>query len=253
MRRVSIALLSGLLAMHGSAALAVDFADGFYWGVNAGVSEDRDFCGQFPPAIQFAEIPGCDDKDFTYWDKKLKISAKWATDHGYSPLDPIRRRPSVSDRKNRGKLGDLPKDCQTVLTSGGVEPLKVGDELPEVAVKAATSKDAGPGVPVLTKEQLAIALGEKPKKGGSEQLISLVEGRQRLGEKVDGLLSAIKRADQLALRAEQLINALEGVRRSRFKEQLFARVPGPLTTEFWHSMRSDIGRDALGFVHVWAV
>jgi penicillin-insensitive murein DD-endopeptidase len=107
---------------------------------------------------------GCDDKDFKYWDKKLKISAKWATDHGYSPLDPIRRRPSVSDRKNRGKLGELPKECQAVLTAGGVEPLKVGDELPEVAVRAATSKDAGPGVPVLTKEELAIALGQKPKK-----------------------------------------------------------------------------------------
>jgi len=107
---------------------------------------------------------GCDDKDFKYWDKKLKASAKWATDNGYSPLDPIRRRPSISDRKQRGKLKDLPRECQTVLTAGGVEPLKVGDELPEVAVKAATSKDAGPGVPVLSKEELAKVLGEKKKK-----------------------------------------------------------------------------------------
>jgi hypothetical protein len=40
----------------------------------------------------------------------------------------------------------------------------VGDELPPLAVKAATSKDAGPGVPVLTKEQLAAFLGKKNKK-----------------------------------------------------------------------------------------
>jgi hypothetical protein len=107
---------------------------------------------------------GCDAKAFKYWDKKLKISAKWATDNGFSPLDPIRRRPSVSDRKQRGKLKDLPKACKSVLTAGGLEPLKVGDTLPEVAVKAATSKDAGPGVPVLTKEELAVALGKKKKK-----------------------------------------------------------------------------------------
>ena len=107
---------------------------------------------------------GCADKDFKYWDKKLKISAKWATDHGYSPMDPLRRRPSPSDRKRRGKLSDLPKDCKSVLSAGGVTPMKVGDELPPLAVKAATSKDAGPGVPVLTKEQLAAFLGKKNKK-----------------------------------------------------------------------------------------
>ncbi|ODS01040.1 hypothetical protein AUC68_11655 [Methyloceanibacter methanicus] len=61
---------------------------------------------------------GCDDDDFKYWDKNLKTSAKWATDHGYSPMDPLRRRPSLSDRKRRGKLRDLPKDCESVLTAG---------------------------------------------------------------------------------------------------------------------------------------
>jgi hypothetical protein len=40
----------------------------------------------------------------------------------------------------------------------------VGDTLPEVAVKHATSKDAGQCVPVLTKEELAVALGQKKKK-----------------------------------------------------------------------------------------
>ncbi|MEM7192337.1 MAG: penicillin-insensitive murein endopeptidase [Pseudomonadota bacterium] len=104
---------------------------------------------------------GCDGKEFDYWDKKLKISAKWATDNGFSPLDPIKRRPSISDRKARGKLTDLPGDCKGVLTAGGVKPLKVGDALPPTAITAATSKDAGPGVPVLTQDQLAIALGTK--------------------------------------------------------------------------------------------
>ncbi|GFO81378.1 MAG: hypothetical protein A49_10050 [Methyloceanibacter sp.] len=104
---------------------------------------------------------GCDAKDFAAWDKKLQASAKWATEHGLSPMDPLRHRASVSSRKKRGELADLPSECKNVLTAGGVDPLKQGDELPPVAVKAATSKEAGPGVPVLTQAQLAALLGTK--------------------------------------------------------------------------------------------
>lgn len=87
MRRVSIALLSGMLAMYGSTALAVDFADGLYWGVNAGVAEDRDFCRQFPPAFQFSEVPGCDDRDFA-WQIYLGYQfTKWVSaEGGYTDL-----------------------------------------------------------------------------------------------------------------------------------------------------------------------
>lgn len=37
--------------------------------------------------------------------------------------------------------------------------MKQGDELPETAIMAATSKDAGPGVPVLSPAQLAALQG----------------------------------------------------------------------------------------------
>lgn len=47
------------------------------------------------------------------------------------------------------------------MTAGGIDPLKQGDELPPIAVKAATSKEAGPGVPVMTQAQLAALLGTK--------------------------------------------------------------------------------------------
>lgn len=60
-----------------------------------------------------------------------------------------------------GELADLPSDCKSVLTAGGIDPLKQGDELPPIAVKAATSKEAGPGVPVMTQAQLAALLGTK--------------------------------------------------------------------------------------------
>jgi penicillin-insensitive murein endopeptidase len=48
----------------------------------------------------------------------------------------------------------LPDDCRTVLTSGGNDLLSVDDELPPVAVRAIASKEAGPGVPLLSKTQL---------------------------------------------------------------------------------------------------
>lgn len=104
---------------------------------------------------------GCDAKDFVYWDKKLQATAKWATEHGLSPMDPLRHRASASSRRKRGELADLPSDCKSVLTAGGIDPLKQGDELPPIAVKAATSKEAGPGVPVMTQAQLAALLGTK--------------------------------------------------------------------------------------------
>ena len=41
-----------------------------------------------------------------------------------------------------------------MLTAGDYELLSVDDELPPVALKAAASKEAGPGVPLFTKTQL---------------------------------------------------------------------------------------------------
>lgn len=87
MRRVSIALLGGLFAMYASTTLAVDFPDGLYLGVNAGIAEERDFCGNFTIAQGLDEPPGCDDSDFT-WQLFLGYQiAKWfSVEGGYTDL-----------------------------------------------------------------------------------------------------------------------------------------------------------------------
>jgi len=91
---------------------------------------------------------GCDGKELDNWYAMLKKSAIWqAKQH----IDP-NAKPVI--KKKPFPLKDLPHDCRTVLTAGGYEPLSVDDELPPVAVKAAASKEAGPGVPVLSETQL---------------------------------------------------------------------------------------------------
>jgi len=59
------------------------------------------------------------------------------------------------------RMAQLPKECGTVLTSGGFEPLIPAEAgmVPE-ALKAMASKDAGPLVPVLTPDQLRALTGE---------------------------------------------------------------------------------------------
>lgn len=75
MRRLSIALLGGLFAMYGSTALAVDFPNGFYWGVNAGLAEEEDSCNKLPVATGLSEQAGCDNTDFA-----------WQLYVGYQPI-----------------------------------------------------------------------------------------------------------------------------------------------------------------------
>ncbi|MFQ5635176.1 MAG: outer membrane beta-barrel protein [Gammaproteobacteria bacterium] len=64
MRRVIITLLVGLIAFYGSPAMAVDLADGFYWGGSGGVAEEPDTCKDIPTPQGLTEITGCDDSDF---------------------------------------------------------------------------------------------------------------------------------------------------------------------------------------------
>ena len=68
MRRLSVVLLASLFAMYASTALAVDFANGLYWGFNAGIAEEKEFCQSagevFTPTLPapgFDEVTGCDD------------------------------------------------------------------------------------------------------------------------------------------------------------------------------------------------
>jgi penicillin-insensitive murein endopeptidase len=104
-----------------------------------------DGCKDQPPV---SGDSGCDGDELDNWNDMLKKSAIWMTQQNIDP-----------DAKPTGKkkpfpLKDLPSDCRTVLTAGGNELLSVDDELPPVAVKAAASKEAGPGVPLLSETQL---------------------------------------------------------------------------------------------------
>jgi penicillin-insensitive murein endopeptidase len=59
-------------------------------------------------------------------------------------------------------MAQIPKECGTVLTSGGFEPPipKEGD-MP-AALKAMATKDAGPPIPTLTAAQLQALTGSGP-------------------------------------------------------------------------------------------
>jgi OOP family OmpA-OmpF porin len=60
MRRSIPVLLICTLALFGSRVMAVDFANGFYMGVGAGVSRDKDFCQQTGDSVT------CEKRDFTW-------------------------------------------------------------------------------------------------------------------------------------------------------------------------------------------
>jgi penicillin-insensitive murein endopeptidase len=90
---------------------------------------------------------GC-GKELDDWDAMLKKSAIWMTQQNIDP------NAKPGRKKKPFPLKDLPDDCRTVLTSGGNDLLSVDDELPPVAVRAIASKEAGPGVPLLSKTQL---------------------------------------------------------------------------------------------------
>ncbi len=98
---------------------------------------------------------GCGE-ELDNWDKMLKKSAIWMAEQNVPPPPTPGTKPAKISKKKKVALRDLPNDCKTVLTAGGVKPLSVDDELPPGAMKAAASKEAGPGVPILTQAQLKI-------------------------------------------------------------------------------------------------
>lgn len=95
---------------------------------------------------------GCGGQELKNWYSMLRKSAIWTAQQ---PIDPD-AKPS---KKKNVRLRDLPRDCKTVLLSGGSEPLAVDAELPEAALRAAASKEAGPSVPRLDEAQLQAWLG----------------------------------------------------------------------------------------------
>ena len=96
---------------------------------------------------------GCGGKELANWESMLKKSAIWTAQ---TPIEPGPKKPG---KRRNTRLRDLPADCKTVLTSGGHEPLALDAELPEGALLAAASKEAGQPIPRLTQAQLQTLLG----------------------------------------------------------------------------------------------
>jgi penicillin-insensitive murein DD-endopeptidase len=93
---------------------------------------------------------GCGGQELANWDDMLKKSAIWMAEQK------IRPDTKPAPQKKPMGLNELPADCKAVLTAGDNELPTVDDELPPIAMKAVASKEAGPGVPVLTQAQLEI-------------------------------------------------------------------------------------------------
>jgi penicillin-insensitive murein endopeptidase len=94
---------------------------------------------------------GC-GKELDNWYDMLKKSAIWQAQQNIPP------GAKPPPKKKQLQLADLPKDCRTVLTAGGNEPLAPEEELPPGAVAAMEAKEAGPPPPRLTQAQLETLL-----------------------------------------------------------------------------------------------
>ena len=95
---------------------------------------------------------GC-GKELDNWDSILKKAAIWTAQQ---QIKPDTKKPG---KKKNVRLTDLPADCKAVLVSGGHEPLALDAELPEAALLAAASKEAGQAIPLLSQAQLQTLLG----------------------------------------------------------------------------------------------
>ena len=95
---------------------------------------------------------GC-GKELDDWYGMLKKSAIWMAQQDIDP-----DAESAPPKKKGILLRDLPADCKAVITAGDNQLLAEGDELPPEALRAVASKDAGPGVPILTEAQLQTLL-----------------------------------------------------------------------------------------------
>jgi penicillin-insensitive murein endopeptidase len=99
--------------------------------------------GQKPPSGD----DGC-GTELANWFTMLR-KAEIASAHPAVPgAKPAPKKPPMS-------LGDLPKECMTVLSAGGGMPTIAPDGTVPAALKAEAGKDAGPPAPHLDPEALA--------------------------------------------------------------------------------------------------
>jgi penicillin-insensitive murein endopeptidase len=90
------------------------------------------------------------------WYAMLRKSAIWRANQPPTPAKPAK------SKKRLKRVSDLPKDCKTVLTSGGHDPSATDPATVPVALRAAASKDAGPPPPRLDAAALLALIGGKP-------------------------------------------------------------------------------------------
>ena len=92
---------------------------------------------------------GC-GQELKNWYDMLRKSAIWQAEQQVKPdTKPAPKKPGL-------RLGDLPKDCGTVIAAGGNKPVMAASAgaLPAALEAAANSKEAGPPVPILDADAL---------------------------------------------------------------------------------------------------
>ena len=120
---------------------------------------------------------GCGD-ELKNWYNMLEKAAIWAAEQNTNPEPEPEPAPDIKPEKKTDakpppgkpplRLGDLPKDCATVLAAGGHTPMAEAEmaSLPAI-IRAKASKDAGVPVPLLDAAGLQ-ALLARDKKGGKD-------------------------------------------------------------------------------------
>jgi penicillin-insensitive murein DD-endopeptidase len=120
---------------------------------------------------------GCGD-ELKNWYNMLEKAAIWAAEQNTNPEPEPEPAPDIKPEKKTDakpppgkpplRLGDLPKDCATVLAAGGHKPMAEAEmaSMPAI-IRAKASKDAGVPVPLLDAAGLQ-ALLARDKKGGKD-------------------------------------------------------------------------------------
>jgi penicillin-insensitive murein endopeptidase len=90
------------------------------------------------------------------WYAMLRKSEIWKAKQPPAPAKPAK------SKKRLKRVADLPKDCKTVLASGGHDPSATDPATVPVALRAVASKDAGPPPPRLDAAALQALIGGKP-------------------------------------------------------------------------------------------
>ena len=103
-----------------------------------------------------ASNDGC-GTEIKNWYAMLRKSEIWKATQPPAPAKPAK------STKRLKRVADLPKDCKTVLTSGGHDPSATDPATVPVALRAAASKDAGPPPPRLDAAALLALTGGKPR------------------------------------------------------------------------------------------